>query len=175
VIICGEITSNTLEQVLKEVNEGSLKEIWLCTQGGDLTAALGIYDLIVDRDIKVIGAGYVQSCGLVILLGGSERVATEHTRFMSHAITIEVEEEDDEIDPADLLDVKEITKVVAELYIRRGNMDAPKALDMLTTTNHFDAKTAVELGFIQSVWRNGDSRGLRQVDIGFRGLEGSKR
>ena len=66
-------------------------DIHLTTYGGDVYAALGVYDIIKnltgDYTVNIICSGYVMSAGIPIILAGTNRCAYENTTFMIHEIS----------------------------------------------------------------------------------------
>jgi len=78
----------TISQLL-ELNAIDPKKeitIWLCTEGGSLSAALALYDTIrmIESKVIIYTSGICASAGLLILAAGDERYSTENTQFFYH-------------------------------------------------------------------------------------------
>lgn len=86
-----EIAQSTVEWVLNANYSEEAPEvltIFINSQGGDLTAAWAIIDVIRGSAIpvRIIGLGQIASAGLLILSAGTKgkRILTENTSVMSH-------------------------------------------------------------------------------------------
>ena len=87
----GDVTNEsvlpTISQLI-ELEHRSKKPIrlHLNTDGGSLTAALALYDIMkmIDSEIYVTTTGMCASAGLIILAGGTKRFCTPHARFFYH-------------------------------------------------------------------------------------------
>jgi len=60
--------------------------VYINTEGGSLTDALSIYDCLrsIDSPITTIATGSCASAGILLLMAGDERYATENTLFYYH-------------------------------------------------------------------------------------------
>lgn len=149
--IFGEVSDKTAEEIIRAVNEGTLDTIWLYSQGGDLMAALAIYDAIVGKGVTVIGAGYVASSGVVIMLAGDKRYGTKHTRFMTHAVKI-VTDDNKETTETQEKELAAFNEWLVEMFVARTNIDAATARKMLESDHNFNVEKAIELGLIHHEW-----------------------
>ncbi len=170
--IFGEITDEVAESVITAANAGELDELWVCSNGGDLCAALAIYDVIVGKDIKVVGTGCVQSAGLIIFLGGSERLATRNTRFMSHDVSIALEE-GSKLTESDVAELAALHENVRRLFIERCGLPEDAAESLVGQDNNFGIDEAISMGFVHREWKD-DSTRFRQGSTGFRSVDGRK-
>lgn len=63
-------------------------ELWICTEGGSVTDAFALYDVMrgCDNIVKTIAIGAVCSAGVLVLAGGEmgERYSTPNAWLMSH-------------------------------------------------------------------------------------------
>jgi ATP-dependent Clp protease, protease subunit len=71
---------------LEQISELEPIKIYLNTQGGSLTEALAIYDIIkqVTCPVVIIATGLCASAGLLILSAGDYKIATLNTVFFYH-------------------------------------------------------------------------------------------
>ena len=87
-----EIANAFMSQLyhLNSISHDPIK-IHLNTPGGDLLQAFAMYDAmgVVAAPIIIITTGACMSCGLILLLGGDQRYATQHTRFFYHEPMVE--------------------------------------------------------------------------------------
>jgi ATP-dependent Clp protease protease subunit len=94
-IMFGEITSKMAERVIEWILRANLAvkkpkvlTILINSQGGDLTAAWAIIDVIRGSDIpvRIIGLGEIASAGLLIFVSGKKgmRILTDNTSIMTH-------------------------------------------------------------------------------------------
>lgn len=164
ITLFGEICVEMAEHTIKEVVEEGEREIMLSTVGGDVTAALAIYDCIKDNDVTVIGTGSVASAGIVVLLGGDKRYATKNTRLMTHALSVSGEDgETCEVDE----ETRKLTSIIADLLVERTGMTLTQAKAMLQSENYFDTEEAVKMGFLHGEYKFGKKR-KKNAGTGFR-------
>lgn len=95
-VLMGEIHADSVKPVIEwilyenHVKKKKLKELLLmiCSEGGDLSAAFALIDVMRSSKIpiKTVGLGQVASCGLLIFLSGNpgRRILTPNTSVMSH-------------------------------------------------------------------------------------------
>lgn len=62
------------------------KTILINSDGGDVAAALAIYDALSGRDIDTVATGACQSAATIVLQAGQVRYATPHTYFRVHPV-----------------------------------------------------------------------------------------
>lgn len=99
-LLIGEITREkviTLRRWLLFLNSQSNKEIKLIidSPGGEVVAALLLHDalLLSTAPITCIVNGECSSSGIIILQGAKKRVATKHSFFYLHPISVGLEKE----------------------------------------------------------------------------------
>lgn len=95
-VFMGEIdhenTKPVIEWIIHEnyISKKKRKELLLmiCSEGGDMSAAFALIDVMQSSDIfiKTVGLGQIASAGLLIFLAGSpgRRTLTPNTSIMSH-------------------------------------------------------------------------------------------
>ena len=91
-LVFGEINAERVLQVQSAlaIAAGHKRpvRVWICSMGGDVGAALALYDLFRRRpDVEVIATGECQSAALIAFLGAHQRRATPNVIFLNHAIT----------------------------------------------------------------------------------------
>lgn len=146
-LLVGEITFDSVNAVFTEMEKGTLDRIFICTEGGRVDAAWAIYDLIVGRGIQVIGLGSVASAGLIILLGGDIRTATENTRFMSHPIQVSGHLE---AHGAHFKEIDTLSAQYQRVLVERAGMDEKTARKFSTKTVYFGVDEAMNYGVLNA-------------------------
>jgi ATP-dependent protease ClpP protease subunit len=153
--IFSEVTSDVALSVRAAINEDRLDNIWLCTPGGDVAAALAIYDALVGKGITVIGTGQVSSAGIIILLGGDRRYATPNTRLLVHPVTVEPtneEAKDKDVCPECQGETSTIQTILAGLIVQRSNLSAESVDELCSKESYLGVDEAIAAGFIDNVW-----------------------
>lgn len=147
--IFGEITQETAERVVKAVVDDGERFITICSGGGDLMAALAIYDAIVENGVTVVGTGMVASAGIVILLGGDKRLATPNVRMMTHGVSVDSSNPSKE----EVEEMARLEEILAGIFVERTSLSETPARAMLKAENNFGFDEAVEMGFISGEWK----------------------
>lgn len=158
IYLFGDVTNEMAGHAIRSVIEEDEKQIMLCTQGGDVMAALAIYDVIKGNGVTVIGTGQVASAGAIILLGGDTRLGTQNIRLLTHAISIEcAKDETPSLD--ELEEVAGLQVLVAGIIAERTGMTNTQAKAMIKADNHFGFDEAIEMGFLTGKWeKQNDNR-----------------
>lgn len=83
---------------LMKTSKGDVVDILINSEGGDVSIALSICDLINHKkekgvEINTIGFGKVQSAAVLPFLCGTKRKAALNTDFLIHGISIEFDKE----------------------------------------------------------------------------------
>ncbi len=121
--------------------------------GGDLFAALAIYNLLVSHPakVKVIIDGLAASAASVIALAGDEVVMAGNSMLMIHSpLSFTYGNAKDLREMADLLDKVE-TETLIPTYAAKTGMDAKAIKKMLDAETWLSATEAKELGFIDTI------------------------
>lgn len=86
-IITPDLANGVIAQLLylESISKEQI-DIYINTPGGSVYDGLAIYDVarLLKSPIRTIGLGLVASMGAVLMLMGSQREATKHTRIMFH-------------------------------------------------------------------------------------------
>jgi ATP-dependent Clp protease, protease subunit len=95
-VFMGEVDTENIKPIIEwilhenYVTKKKKKELLLmvCSEGGDVSAAFALIDVMRSSDIfiKTVGLGQIASAGLLIFLAGSQgrRVLTPNTSILSH-------------------------------------------------------------------------------------------
>jgi len=151
----GEITPDSVRQVLFALASRNPINIFLNSEGGSVTDALAIYDLILHRNVTVIALGQCCSAALLVLLGGSKRLATPHCRFMAHAVGTSGEA----ISSADSLEEFNLTTTVGSIIRARTGSELRLSEDKL----YFGSAEALRLGIVHKIWNAIPARSVSPV------------
>ena len=84
-----DISAESVGTVVKAIygSEDEDDILYVNSDGGDVTQALALYDVMRQSDIPTICLGSVMSCATVIAASGSYRYAMPNTTFMIHSVT----------------------------------------------------------------------------------------
>lgn len=140
----GLIDHSMASDIFMALESGNLDTIILNSEGGDLCAALAIYDAIVDQNITVVATGTVCSAAMVVLLGGDRRLGTPRCTIVSHPIV----SSDCSDDPL----VEHLRFVMADIISERTEVTKPRAHRILSKVHVFDFEKAVDEGILHGVW-----------------------
>lgn len=87
----GDVTQQSVLPIISQIVELEHRanepiKIHLNTDGGSLTAALALYDVMrmVKSEIVITATGMCASAGLIILAGADKRYATKNAQFFYH-------------------------------------------------------------------------------------------
>jgi ATP-dependent protease ClpP protease subunit len=148
IYVAGDINEEMVGEVLLAI-EHRVSRIILNSTGGCICDAMAIYDALIGRDIIIVATGSCMSAALIVLLAGSRRFATEHTRFMLHPVLTEGADypTDAETNEANLL-----TCTVADILHTRGCIPVLKARALISESTYFGSSHAKALGIIHDLW-----------------------
>ena len=92
-ILTGLIDEHKADFILDALDEDQETEVWICSRGGEVGAALAIHDAFRRHgNVTAIATGECQSAALLAFLGAKRRMATPNTIFLNHAIEGELAE-----------------------------------------------------------------------------------
>jgi len=88
----GEFNKENIDSVINDIlylnNEDNLKEITLIINsvGGECGEAFALIDAIEmsKKKIRIVGTGYICSCGLLTFMTGDERLISDKAMILSH-------------------------------------------------------------------------------------------
>ena len=126
--------------------------IYIKTCGGDIYDGLAIYDtaLLLGSPIHTYALGIVASMGIPLMLMGSNRVSTKHTRFMIHQPIGGVQGQVSDIE----ITAREIQKLKKELYtiIANGSGNTYERIEKDSDRDYWmTAEEAKEYGIITNI------------------------
>lgn len=124
--------------------------VYINTPGGSVYDGLAIYDVakIIKSPIRTVCVGMAASMGAILMLMGSERCATKHSRIMLHQPSGYAAGSADDIE----ITHEEIQKIKGELYAiveENTNLKDVKTLFKLDTW--FTASEALQCGLITEI------------------------
>lgn len=134
--------------------EKDLIVIHLCTFGGDVYQALGIYDIIsaCKSPIEIRAVGACMSAGTAILQAGDYRYAYPNTTFMIHRGNVELE---GRINISDLdNETKEFARLDAiynNIYLSKMTIGQKKLDEYMKKDSFMDVKEAKKIGLIDDI------------------------
>ena len=86
-ILTGLIDEHKADFILDALDEDQETEVWICSRGGEVGAALAIHDAFRRHgNVTAIATGECQSAALLAFLGAKHRMATPNTIFLNHAV-----------------------------------------------------------------------------------------
>jgi ATP-dependent protease ClpP protease subunit len=126
----------------------------ICSDGGDLYAALAIIDIILESTVRIVTIceGCVASAGVLIALAGQERYIRKHAYMLIHEIRSgcngKYSECKDDMINNDIL-MKDMKKYMNE---RTNNRLLKKELDKILVHDIiWDAETCLKYGLINKI------------------------
>lgn len=149
-----EIMMSLITRALIRMSDNSSDpiELHLCSYGGDAYDGLAIYDAIRNCpcDIVIKASGKIMSAGLLILIAGDYRLATENTTFMAHAVSSGSEGKVKDME-VDVNEMKRLNNTMLDLLSQRTKK--PKSFWQRMIVSHdkyFNLTEAKEYGIITS-------------------------
>lgn len=158
VLITGEIDDEmagiVVAQLLFLESEDPQKRIsvYINSPGGVVTAGLAIYDTMrqVKCPVQTICVGQACSMGAILLAGGDERVALEHSRVMIHQPSGGVQGKATDI----LITAREIEKIrrmSAQILARHTGRTEEEITRDIETDRFMSAEEARQYGLVDTV------------------------
>lgn len=154
IYLCDEINEDTYRRFCfffnrLDATEGDIY-IHLTSFGGDVTPALGIYDLISNsKNLVIIKCyGHVYSAATVILQSSPLRLASEECRFLIHDVSgsLGYQKHQDLIYSAQ--EIKYLSNRLAQIYKKHSHLSIKQINKFLKSETYFSAKEALQFGFI---------------------------
>lgn len=146
-----ELANGVIAQLLylDSVNQTPI-DIYINTPGGSVYDGLAIYDVahLIKSPIRTICVGMAASMGAILMLMGSERCATKHSRIMLHQPSGVA------IGSADSIAIshEEIQKLKKELYdIVEEKTSLTNVEALFKDDKWYTAKEALEVGLLTKV------------------------
>ncbi len=156
VVISGEISSELYSAFLSEFLELEGQNdriiVYLDSPGGDVRAALSLYDLLSTSKCEIIGvvAGQCYSAANIVLQACSSRNALPNACFMIHAGTSELSEVPYNEFPAAVRLDKHEMELADRLTLARAK-DTKTLKRLYKRGEYFDATAALQTGLIDSI------------------------
>lgn len=157
-----EITDETVCEAIKlcqVIQDESIKkpiEFYLNSPGGSVYSGLALYDYLMSckAPILTIGTGIVASMGVLVLLAGQRRIATQNTRFMTHQVSTTVQGKVSDV-KIDFDETKKLEKICNEIVNRRTNQSIKSIeKDIKSGDKYMDVNEALKKNYIHSIIPN---------------------
>lgn len=162
IVVVGEVDEDMFEMMAKNLHALDTKAgeitIKLMSDGGSVSVARGIYDLIkgCKNFVRIICYGEVSSSATLILQAADRRIMTENSKLMIHV----GQEGAPPSKPRDLDRLRDEYRKdgtwMEDVYLKRIKEKKPrftrkKLQTMLEYDTYLNPKEALELGFIDSI------------------------
>lgn len=158
--ICQEMIFE-IKNALDELASSGQNEakIYINSSGGDAHAGLAIYDLFKSAPFTVITVciGECYSAGLIIFLGGDERIMYPNSYLTLHELTLgRVSMEDLQEKDIDTLSnsVKKLNKLMIGIIKKNCSLDPEKIRALYYSETMFVADEALECGLCTKIIEN---------------------
>lgn len=150
--IDNELANNVIAQMLylDSVDQSREINIYINSPGGSVYDGLAIYDTskLIKSPIRTVCMGLAASMGAILMLMGTERCATKHSRIMLHQPSGYARGTADDIE----ITHEEIQKLKKELYdIVEENSNLTNVEQLFKLDTWYTAKEALEAGLITKI------------------------
>lgn len=125
------------------------------TTGGSVYDAFRMYDAIDSASIPVdiYATGLVASSGLTVLLSGRNKYTFPHTSFLYHQISGRLAGNQEQM-RGFYQHTEKLAEYVNQLIVENTRLTMDQLRQMATQEHWFDAETAREYGFVDSIVRS---------------------
>lgn len=167
-LLHGEVDLDMFENVYKNLHildetDGNIT-MYINSEGGDLTQAMAIYDMIQNcrNYVRIIVTGQASSAASIILQAADERLMTENSYIMIHAGE-EGTEGHPEIKKRWDAKLARDNQWMEDLYLEKIKNKKPKfprakLTEMLKFDTILETKEAIELGLADGIYENPNRR-----------------
>lgn len=138
-MLTGEITAETARQFFWLAGEDAVDDVVICSPGGDVGCAFGMFDVIKFNGIKTHIVGMAQSAAAVLSQAGSWRTMTNSSLLLFHSPP------EGSPDQAWRCHTQ-----LAEMVAQRTGLSYPEALGLFDD-KFIDANRALELNLIDEI------------------------
>ena len=149
------VTAKTFAADLKKLGAVKTIDLRINSDGGVVTDARAIYNLLVEHKAKVITHidGIAASAASFIAMAGEEIQIAEGGFVMIHnARGVSIGEAEDHERMAQVL--RQVNQTIVDTYVARTGQDAKKVKDWMAAETWFDGKEAVKNGFADKIVEN---------------------
>lgn len=126
----------------------------ITSYGGELDPCMGLIDIMLNsrNRIRTIGAGAIMSAGLLIFLGGDERLVTKNTSILCHQLSAWIGAKHHDL-AAYQDELKGLHEKMIDYVGKRTGLSKKRVKEELLgpTDKWFGAKEAVRLGIAHKV------------------------
>lgn len=155
-----DTTLNVIDQLLclSTTSKEPIK-LYINTEGGSLTDALAIYDVIstVSCPVDTVVQGLCASGGILLFLAGRNRYCSQNSLFFYHQPVLKIQNINSSNFSKDLSEAYDLSKDLLDNIVKRKtqiNSQDWKDNFNNKTFKYFDAKKAKEWGFATSIIKN---------------------
>ena len=126
--------------------------LYICSEGGQTTSALGLCDMIMRAGVPVFtyAVGRANSAALLIFAVGAQRFALANARFMWHSVYGEVEGKPDEIE-IQSRECKCLQDNCHKLFLGKTRVMSEWLDNAMKSDCYFGADEALELGICDHI------------------------
>lgn len=149
-IWCGPINEKFLWKLLA-AQESTDHHLFLCSEGGDTDPMLSAGDVMAWNKWGVTATGCVMSAAIYILAAGTERAATENTRFMIHCPWMQDLTGNSEEIARQKAELDRYTKLYFAMLGRQTKHRSKWWKDRASEDWFFGAKEALQYGLIHTI------------------------
>lgn len=149
--LTGEVDDSMFDKLLagigKSPDDTTSLVVHLNTHGGDVYSALAIYDLLkyTDLEVQIVTHGACMSAGILILMAGDVRASMPNCQFMVHYGSEFIESE------TAAAHSRMLTKKFKDMIKESTGLSTRKVNTLMKGESYFDAKKALEDGFIHGI------------------------
>lgn len=153
----------TLEKVIAKAGRSKTNrdiKLYLCTNGGNCSAGLAIYDLLRSKSrsgglrIETIAIGEVGSAGIIIFLAGDKRLIHENTVLISHLTDQDMkncsrQEKNNIMDQIRVVDV-----ICRNIILKRSKLNSRILTRLEKSEKYITAEEVVKYGLAHEIIKN---------------------
>jgi ATP-dependent protease ClpP protease subunit len=149
------VTAKQFAADLKALGAVKTIDLRINSDGGVVTDARAMYNLLVEHPAKVISHidGIAASAASFVAMAGSEIEIAEGGFVMIHearGVTFGTAEDHERMGGV----LRQVNQTIVDTYVARTNQDAKKVRDWMAAETWFDGKEAVEAGFADRIVEN---------------------
>ena len=159
-----ELTPKQFKKELDKV-KGDIT-VWINSPGGDCIAAAQIYNMLMDRksDVTVQIDGIAASAATVIAMAGTTVRMSPVSMMMIHDPMMGIFGNSKEMEQAISI-LNEVKESIINAYEIKTGLSRNKLARLMEETTWMNARTAIDLGFVDEVMKRDDIENIEQPEI----------
>lgn len=137
---------------LKGSNDVTNIDLYICSQGGGVTDAFVIHDLLKSHTATVTAyiTGEACSAATIISSAANKVVISKQAMFMIHCGQWAAYGSADEMQKnIDIL--RKYDSIIADIYVERTGQSKERVMELMKATTYFNAQEALEMGFVDEI------------------------